>query len=48
VPLPQLWALAQAWYRDRLSPGYVRPGVEVLQERLARVGLVGEFWTLAG
>ena len=44
VSLSQLWDLALAWYRDRLSPSARRPGPEEMQAIFARIGLEGPFW----
>jgi hypothetical protein len=44
VSLSQLWDLALAWYRDRLSPSARRPGPEEMRAIFARVGLEGPFW----
>lgn len=46
LPLTQLWALARAWYYDRLSPSWQRKPIEELQAVLERVGLTGPFWAL--
>jgi len=48
LSLQQGWRLAQLWYGDRLSPHW-RPKTAVEAEAVfAEVGLVGEFWKLAG
>ena len=45
--LEQLWRLADAWYRDRLSPGWRRRTAEEAEAVFADVGLTGPFWTLS-
>ena len=44
--LPQLWRLADAWYRDRLAPEWRRRTPEEAEVVFADVGLTGEFWRL--
>jgi len=46
VPLERVWKLAQAWYHDRMDPGWKRKTLEEAQAVFAGVGLVGEFWRL--
>lgn len=47
LPLPQLWALAQAWYRaDRRDPAWRRPTLDETEALLAALGLTGPFWAL--
>jgi hypothetical protein len=46
MTIQQLWRLADAWYRDRNVPGWVRPPVEAAEELYAEIGLIGEFWRL--
>jgi hypothetical protein len=48
LSLPQGWELAQLWYRDRLSPKWRPKTVQDAESVFQRVGLVGEFWRLAG
>lgn len=46
VTLEQLWALAVAWYGNRLTPEARRPmGAEVCAI-FARLGLVDPFWRI--
>jgi hypothetical protein len=45
--LDQMWALADAWYRDRLDPGFRRRTVEEAQALFAEIGLTGEAWRLS-
>jgi hypothetical protein len=44
--LEQMWKLADAWYRDRLSPDWRRRAPEETQALFTRLGLTGSFWTL--
>ena len=44
--LQQMWALADAWYRDRLEPGFRRRTVEEAEALFAGIGLTGEAWRL--
>ncbi len=46
VPVDRLQRLAQAWYGDRLEPGWRPRSREALQAVLAAHGLTGPFWTL--
>lgn len=43
----RLWALARAWYDDRLDPRWRRRTVAERQAILDAVGLTGPFWRLA-
>jgi hypothetical protein len=47
VALDQLWRLAQAWYGDRLDPGWRPRTRDESQHVLGSVGLTGSFWDLA-
>jgi hypothetical protein len=42
----QVWRLADAWYRDRMSPGWRRRSVEEAQALFTELGLAGDFWRL--
>lgn len=44
--LEQMWRLADAWYRDRLSPDWRRRTAAEAGAAFARAGLTGEFWKL--
>ena len=44
VSLEQLWALAVAWYENRLTIESRRPGPDEMAGIFARVGLTGPFW----
>jgi hypothetical protein len=46
VPVSQLQQLAQAWYGDRLDPGWRPRTREESQALLESAGLNGEFWRL--
>ena len=46
MTIEQLWRLADAWYRDRNQPGWVRPPVESAEQLYREIGLTGEFWRL--
>jgi hypothetical protein len=42
----QQWRLAEAWYADRLAPGWRRRTPEEAGALFAELGLEGEFWRL--
>jgi hypothetical protein len=44
--LETCWQLAQAWYRDRLSPDWRRRTPREAQEVFHQLGLTGDFWAL--
>ena len=44
--LAQLWQLADAWYSDRLSPGWRRRTPDQAEALFASLGLTGDFWRL--
>ena len=44
--LEQLWHLADAWYRDRLSRDWRRRTPEEAEAVFAGIGLSGDFWKL--
>jgi hypothetical protein len=46
IPVPQLVALAFAWWGDRLSPGWRPHTREQNQAILDGLGLTGPFWRL--
>ena len=46
IPVGQLAALAQAWWSDRLDPGWRPRTKEQNQAILDRLGLTGDFWQL--
>jgi hypothetical protein len=47
ISLATTWALAQAWYADRLNPDWRRRTGAEAQELFERFGLTGSFWRLA-
>jgi hypothetical protein len=47
LSLEQAWNLADAWYRDRLSPDWRRRTVDEAHELFRSLELTSEFWTLA-
>jgi hypothetical protein len=44
VTLDQLWQLAEAWYKNRLTPEATRPMGDDMRAIFERIGLVGPFW----
>ena len=46
IPVTQLAALADTWWRDRLSPDWRPHTRDENQAILDRVGLTGDFWRL--
>ncbi len=46
LELPQLWALARAWYGNRLDPAWRPRTRDEAQHILSSVGLRGAFWDL--
>ena len=42
----QTWSLADAWYRDRLSPQWRRRTPGEAESVFAEIGLTGPFWAL--
>ena len=46
LALAELWRLADAWYRDRLSPHWRRRSTEEAEALFAELGLKGDFWRL--
>ncbi len=44
----RMWALADAWYRDRLDPGFRRRTAQEAEALFAEIGLTGERWRLTG
>ena len=47
MSLDQQWALAQAWYPDRLRVDWHRRSPAEAQELFDHIGLTGDFWRLA-
>lgn len=46
LSLEQAWALAQAWYGDRLAPDFHGRSAAEAQAVFRRVGLDAPFWSL--
>jgi Alkylmercury lyase len=46
-PLETAWRLADAWYRDRLSPNWRRRTAEEAEQLFSSLRLTGPFWKLA-
>ena len=46
LTLQQTWALALAWYRERLSPAYRGRSPQQAQQLFASLDLTGPFWEL--
>ena len=46
IPVRQLADLAEAWWHDRLDPGWQPHTREQNQAILASVGLSGDFWRI--
>ena len=44
MTLEQLWVLANAWYANRLTAEYRRPGPDEMREIFAGIGLTDPFW----
>ncbi len=42
----QAWELARGWYGSKLSAEWRRATLDEAEALLARIGLVGEFWSL--
>ncbi len=45
-PLERAWRLADAWYADRLSAGWLRRTPDEAEALFAELGLTGPFWRL--
>ena len=46
LTLEQTWALAKAWYHNRLDLDFRRLTAQEATALFASVGLTGEFWSL--
>lgn len=44
MSLPQVWALSNAWYHNRLSPEYRGRTLAEVQDIFAQFELTSEFW----
>jgi hypothetical protein len=47
ISLSTAWALAQAWYSDRLDPAWRRRTAAEAQAVFSGLGLTDPFWCLA-
>lgn len=48
LTLDQGWRLAKEWYGDRLSPAWRPKTVGEAETAFTKIGLVADFWKLAG
>ena len=48
LTIDQAWALADAWYRNKMDPSWRRATVDETEALLMKVGLTGPFWKLRG
>jgi hypothetical protein len=46
LSLEQVWGLADAWYRDKLSPDWRRHTPDEAEAIFESLGLTGDFWRL--
>ncbi len=46
LTLEQIHGLGRTWYRDKLSPDWVRSTPAEAEALFARLGLTGDFWRL--
>jgi len=44
LSVEQAWRLADAWYRDRMSPAWRRRTMDEAHELFRSLGLTSEFW----
>jgi len=44
LSIGQAWKLADAWYRDRMSPTFRRRTMDEAHELFASLGLTSGFW----
>ena len=45
LPISTSWALARAWYHDRLSPDWRRPARDEITVLFTSLGLTGPAWS---
>lgn len=45
MTIGKCWALANAWYHDRLSPEFHRRTVDQAHHIFGELGLTGTFWS---
>jgi hypothetical protein len=48
LTLEQIWALAKAWYGDRMTPEFRGRTVEAAARIFGQIGLSSDFWYLPG
>ncbi len=46
LPLSRVWELAQAWYQDRLDPGFRGRSLEDASAIFRELGLTSPFWSV--
>ena len=46
LTIDQAWRLADAWYRNKMEPGWRRASADEAQALLSGLGLTGTFWSL--
>jgi hypothetical protein len=46
LTIDQAWRLADAWYRNKMDPGWRRATLEETEALLTNLGLTGPFWNL--
>ena len=44
LSIEQAWKLADAWYRERMSPTFRRRTVDEAHELFGSLGLTSDFW----
>jgi len=44
LSIEQAWKLADAWYRDRMSPAWRRRTMDEAHELFRSLGLTSDFW----
>lgn len=44
LTIEQAWRLADAWYRDRMSPEWKRHTVDEAHKLFSSLGLTSDFW----
>ena len=44
LSIDQTWKLADAWYRERMSPTFRRRTVDEAHELFGSLGLTSDFW----
>ena len=46
LTIDQAWRLADAWYGNKMDPGWRRMTVDETEDLLGKLGLTGPFWNL--